>query len=348
MLNSIKIYFRNLIVDIYLQQITIIQEITGWSFFEFSDQGDSLSNTIFAGDSAGIDLWSLTYNHDTTAFYLFTYRAHYVPFQGDCQRITLDFNLNQIDVQYYPRWFESGISPCVMPDGNIITGGLYENMEPPKYSHMAAFKHDNSFNLIGECFIADPDYDIRKNNGRISLDYYYPNSIFLAGTFDWDVGIWREHPSWIVIGKMDSDLNLFKETYVGGDAFYQFHTLIATSDGGVFLSASRYDFTTQDHERDAYLIKLDSIDVSVNIGEVQCTSNIIKVFPNPADEYLTVEAVVANGNFVIYDLSGKILLKHFMSDMKETIPITGITSGIYLWSFQYKNTIFDKGKLIVK
>jgi hypothetical protein len=315
--------------------------------FEFSEQGESLSRVVFEGDSAGYVLWSLSYNHDSTLYFLYTYRAHFIQLEGTCQRITLDLNLNQTDVHYYPRWLRS-LSPCIASNGSLITGGLYENMEPPKYSNMAAFKHDQDFNLIGECYIADPDYEYRKDNGRISLDSYHSDAVFLAGTFDWDVGIWVNHPSWIVVGKLDSNLNLIKETYVGGDAFYHFHTVVATNDGGVFMSASRYDYLTQNQERDAYLIKLDSIDVSVNIIEINDETATVNVYPNPADEYVIIDAEEDDYTFILFDFSGKMVLQSRIRNCKTKISVTEIPSGIYFWSIQSNNRIIDKGKLIIK
>jgi hypothetical protein len=60
---------------------------------------------------------------------------------------------------------------------------------------------------------------------------------------------------------------LLTEKYIGGDAYYRFCNLTATSDGGLLITAMRYDYLTQDHERDAYIFKFDSIDLTVGIDE---------------------------------------------------------------------------------
>lgn len=313
--------------------------------FEFSEQGESLSRVVFEGDSAGYVLWSLSYNHDSTLYFLYTYRAHFIQLEGTCQRITLDLNLNQTDVHYYPRWLRS-LSPCIASNGSLITGGLYENMEPPKYSNMAAFKHDQYFNLIGECYIADPDYEYRKDNGRISLDSYHSDAVFLAGTFDWDVGIWVNHPSWIVVGKLDSNLNLIKETYVGGDAFYHFHTVVATNDGGVFMSASRYDYLTQNQERDAYLIKLDSIEVSVNISGLAIQNLQTIIFPNPGSDALTLQTTEFPSLFQLLNTQGKVTHEQMIIDRKTSISTSSLPSGVYIWVLQDNNTVIDRGKWV--
>jgi len=203
--------------------------------FDLSELGDSLAYRMYEGDSACDLLMSLTYNHDSTAYLLFTEGAHYVPYMGgEC--ITVDFELNQTDVYHYQRYFDDGLTAKLLPDGQLVTGGLFEDHGPPAIAIMKVLKHDTSFNLQAECNVGNPDFEIRKDNGHKTLDYYYPNSIFVAGTFDYDVGIWIPHPSWIVIGKMDSNLNLLNEKYIGGDAYYHFNTITATSDGGALIA----------------------------------------------------------------------------------------------------------------
>lgn len=315
--------------------------------FDLSERGDSLQYKMYEGDSAGIYLMSLTYNHDSSAYLIHTYRAHVLQFESEGQCITVDFDFNQTEVQYYPRWFDDGLTAKLLPDGSLVTGGLYEFAEPPPYSVMAAFKHDTNFNLMAECYVSNPDVDIRKDNGSKSLDYYYPNSIFVAGTFDYDVGIWIQHPSWIVIGKMDSDLNLLTEKYIGGDAYYHFNTITATSDGGALITTNRYDYNTQGYEHDVYIIKLDSLDLLVGNTEhhlVQIADVI--VYPNPASSYIYVRTSLKEANIVIYDLTGNEIRSSTITGLITKIEINELPSGTYIWHIYQQSKLIETGKFI--
>ena len=315
--------------------------------FHFSEDGDSLQYRNFAADSAGFRLFDVLYNYDSSSYLLLTYRAHYIPFQGLGQCITVDFNFNQTSVEYYPRWFDDGLFGKILPDGSLITGGLYENMEPPGMDHMAVFKHDTDFIQTGYCFIGDPDPEIRKDNGRRSLDFYYPNSIFVAGTYDYDVGIWIPHPSWIIIGKMDSDLNLIKETYIGGDAFYYFRSITATSDGGALIATNRYDYLTQDYEHDVYIIKLDSLDLTVGLIEPNKLSQLISVYPNPAQEHLYIKSNFSNAILFLYNSTGKLVLESSIQYGLNTIGLPEVPSGMYFWQTISSSNQVVKGKVII-
>lgn len=213
---------------------------------------------------------------------------------------------------------------------------------------MAVYKYDTNFNLLAECYVADPDYDIRKDNGARTIDYYYPNSIFVAGTFDYDVGIWIQHPSWIVIGKMDSDLNLITEKYIGGDAFYRFCNLTATSDGGLLVTAMRYDYLTQDQERDAYIFKFDSLDLIV--GNYENTSKKLAnaiVYPNPTSNYLYIRTTVANAEFILYDMGGNKLLNFPLASLITKKELNNISQGTYVWNIYQQSKLIETGKIIV-
>ncbi len=315
--------------------------------FDLSEQGDSLQYKMYEGDSAGVTLMCLTYNHDSTAYQIFTTEAHDIPFNGEAQCITVDFDFNQTDVQYYPRWFDDGLTAKLLPDGSLVTGGLFAFAEPPPFTVMATFKHDTNFNLLAECHVSDPDVAIRKDNGFKSLDYYYPNSIFIAGTFDYDVGIWIPHPSWIVIGKMDSNLNLLTEKYIGGDAYYHFNTITATSDGGALITTTRYDYLTQYHEHDVYIIKLDSLDLLVGNTEhplVQIADAI--VYPNPASDYVCVRTSVKNAGFAIYDLNGKKVMTKAITGLITQIKINELPAGTYVWHIYRQSKLIETGKFI--
>ncbi|MBU2554383.1 MAG: T9SS type A sorting domain-containing protein [Bacteroidetes bacterium] len=317
--------------------------------FELSEEGDSLAYRVYEDDSAGFTLMSISYNYDSTAYQLYTWGAHYIPYEGMAQCITVDFNLNQTDVKHYPRHFDDGLTGKILPDGNLITGGLYQNsnLPPAEASNMAVLKHDTSFNLLAECYVGDPDYDIRKDNGFRSMDFYYPNSIFVAGTFDFTTNNWPQRPSWIVLGKMDSDLNLLTEKYLGGDAYYHFNTITATSDGGALITTLRYDYLTQYHEHDAYIIKLDSMDLTVGITERKEKKLVDAiVYPNPTCDLINIRTAIKNAVFELYDLSGKKLISKPLTNLITPIKLENIVEGTYIWSVIQQNKLIETGKII--
>ncbi len=115
-------------------------------FFEMSENGDSLAYRAYAGDSAGTALYDLYYNHDSTAYLVNVYDTHPVPFWGERQILTIDFDFNQKKVTYLPRWHKA-ITSKLLPDGSIVSCGIYEGFVYNPYQQIkqiCALKHDTS------------------------------------------------------------------------------------------------------------------------------------------------------------------------------------------------------------
>jgi len=318
--------------------------------FEMSSIGDSMNYRYYQGDSAGMYLSDFIYNYDSTAYLALTTWAHPDGTFRIAQAISIDTNLNQTHVYYFPKYFDDIIVAKVAPSGNYIAGGGYfETTYPQGESSMAVYKLDTGFNLLGNCFVGDPDFDIRKDPGYVSMDFYDPNSIFVAGTFDFDIGIWINHPSWIVIGKVDSNMNLLTEKYIGGDAYYRFNTITATNDGGIFIGASRYDYLTQDHEHDAYYYRFDSIEMTVAIderNEESILQNAI-VYPNPASKSFFVRTSCLRSELILFNVNGEKVLTQSITGLVTEIKSVSLPSGVYIWQVVQEGKQIESGKLII-
>ena len=325
-------------------------------FFEIDENGDSVAYRAYAGDSAGRGLHDLYYNHDSSAYMVNVYHTHYIPYWGETQILTIDFDFNQTTVTYLPRWHEA-ITSRVLPGGSIVSGGIYDGYILNPYQHLkqiCALKYYTLMTLTDSTYFTNPDAEIGKREGYYrSIDYYYPNSIFVAGTYDYDVGIWVPHPSWIAIAKMDSNLNLLTEKYIGGDAFYLLSDIVATSDGGLLISTSRYDYNSQIQEHDGYIFKLDSLDLLVGNYEHKTGKQVKNaiVYPNPTRNKTTiyVRTAVQDARFVLYDLNGRKIKTVILNKQSLVTPVTisGLPAGNYVWRVIKQNKQIETGKLLI-
>jgi len=323
-------------------------------FFEMAENGDSLNYRVYDGDSAGWGLNDLYYNYDSSTYIVNVFHSHYVPYWGETQVISIDFNFNQTGVTYLPRW-HGAITSRILPDCSVVSGGIYDGFVLNPYQHLiqiCALKYDTSLKLTDSCYFTNPDDEIGKREGYYnSIDYYYPNSIFVGGTYDYDVGIWITHPSWIALAKMDDNLNILSEQYIGGDAYYFLLDVVATSDGGVLLSTSRYDYQTQDYEHDLYVFKLDSIDLLVGTYKHK-NNDLVKnaiVYPNPVREKVYVRTAVKDANFCLYDINGKIIKEVHLNEqgLITTVNLYAIPNGNYIWTVIHQNDLIETGKLMI-
>ncbi len=76
--------------------------------------------------------------------------------------------------------------------------------------------------------------------------------------------------------------------------------------------------------------------------------NIIKVYPNPTTDKLTIEfnSDIENMQLIIYDIVGREVLKRSLKHKSSTISIQSLKSGIYFYTLSGYGTETISGKII--
>jgi len=76
----------------------------------------------------------------------------------------------------------------------------------------------------------------------------------------------------------------------------------------------------------------------------------IKVYPNPANDYVTFELGerVSNGMIEIFTVEGKLVRTCIMNDIKSTVRINGLASGTYYFNLREGKHLLNTGSFIVK
>lgn len=157
-----------------------------------------------------------------------------------------------------------------------------------------------------------------------------------------------EAPSWIVINNYDSQLNLnFQEIY-GGDAFYIPHCVASTHDSGFVVASSRYDWKTQDMERDVYVLKVNKEGLIVRVeGEKTNYSNEVVVFPNPGKNAIHIETQYLQSVLKMFNLSGILELEQNLYSKSSVVKVNDLIPGAYVYQI-YKNKKMVKQGLWIK
>lgn len=315
--------------------------------FEISEMGDSTAYRLFEADSAG-EVGALTYNHDSSAYLFHTHFAHYSSSGPESQCIEVDFDLNQTKVMYYPRWFEGNMTAKILPDGNIISASSYfEPFTKGSDDYIAVYKLDSSMNELAECKFTHPDTNAQ--GGTVMLDYYNPSYIYAGGTHNHQLGTWIPGPTWIVIARMNENLEIEYEKYIGGDGAYLFQTLVATPDSGVMITAMWYDYSSQSYQHDVLILKLGYEDFMTTIYEesdIQIRSAI--VYPNPGTNQLSIRTALRNTRFKLFDMQGKLVLNEAINQVMSTFDVSRLNKGIYAWQLHDGLNIIESEKWIKK
>jgi hypothetical protein len=79
-------------------------------------------------------------------------------------------------------------------------------------------------------------------------------------------------------------------------------------------------------------------DSTLSINEVKLTIVNLKVYPNPASDYITISGLKTTENYEIYNLIGQKIRKGITTN-DESIDIQNLIKGIYLLKLENGNTL---------
>ena len=160
--------------------------------------------------------------------------------------------------------------------------------------------------------------------------------------------------AWLV--KYDGNGNrLWQRTFnkYGGNNQHYFWDIQSTFDKGFIICGDLTNISIP--EKNLWVLKLDSmgcevVNCSVGVEEEAVLKEIVKVYPNPTKDIITIqinETTFNNGTFKLIDVMGKEVLNRKIESNTTSIDISQYTKGVYFYQLiNYKERI--SGKLIIQ
>jgi len=204
---------------------------------------------------------------------------------------------------------------------------------------------DTSLNITKSNHFGVPDTLDRGCYFGPTIDFRNPDSIYFAGFKNNNQ--WPPSPttvSWIMVGQTDSLLQPRFLHYIGGDGYYQPNYIIATPDGGCFVSFGKW--SPEKYVYDLVFLKLNN--EGLIVGDHQPGLEIKKaiVYPNPATDNIQVETALRNATMHIFSLSGDFMGSHALDIGTTTIDIQGFAPGTYAYTITNNKGQIENGKFI--
>ena len=176
-------------------------------------------------------------------------------------------------------------------------------------------------------------------------------NIYIGGTsnFDYTNPFWSTFDSWFHLIKINPDISPIWEYWYGGDAYYFLYTILATNDGGCIMVGNRYDYETQNQERDIYIVKVDSNGLITWTQEIPTDKPETTVYPNPGTNVLNIKNDNNLLDFELINLNGQIVIRQIVNNNINTINTESLKPGMYFYKLNdNKNKTFETGKWIKK
>jgi hypothetical protein len=306
---------------------TVSPSICDILIYHLSSNGDSISAKYFIGVP---DFMRACYANifANNKLYVFTSHLHQVGTLGSM--IVYDTSLNAIDTFDIPNDLYDIYSPSLINDSTfaILTKGV-----PSSKVYLSLI--DNSAKL----YVSKP---YGYNNTLMypafisSLSTNINKKIFFCATKDLSMTnpyFGHGKPSQLMISKTDQYLNDQWITLYGGDRYYAATTIVSTSDGGCVLIATCNDTINHAGKRNILVLKLDSSGSYTNVSELELSTSIIRVFPNPANDIINVDigyGMRLPGRITVYNGSGNEILQESIKSEIFSISIKNLRSGIYI------------------
>jgi hypothetical protein len=267
------------------------------------------------------------------------------------QILLVDSDFEIISVKPIP-WYNAELNSAKYIDDNsyLLTGKKLYLYNIEYEWDMGLLKFDNDENLLDSLSFGKQD-TVDTPGIFSNLDFVDASNIYYGGFSNVDMGnpYYSQMPSWIILNKLDENLSLKWQKFYGGDACYNLWAMIASQDGGCIMAGTRYDYLTQNQERDVYILKVNEDGLITWAHNVPMVKKEIIVYPNPGRDKLMVKSSTDNLIFELYNSSGKKLITHELQQPESEINTTLLKPGIFVYKIKNKKgQIVETGKWIKK
>ena len=323
-------------------------------FYKLTQDGDTIKSKFFKDTNTKHRMAEDILEKKDSSGYLIFARGYNDLTNTWSQVINLDTNLNVIAIEGitgYFGYFEFNNSAKWLTDTSYLLTGTRNYGDEQDIEILLMDKNNNaiSYNYFGEH--GTPDYPAWIK----SLDFVKPDSIYFVGFSDVyeNLGL-PSYYNYIIINNLDSNLNLNWQKYYGGDAYYEVESILATSDGGCLVLSWRYDYETQNNERDIHILKIGggtadtaTVDTTSITGDVHCKFKDIILYPNPGYNQVYVRTALKGDIFLkMYDITGNLIINKKIKTGITQISVSTLPEGIYFYRFTNNKKIIETGKWI--
>jgi hypothetical protein len=256
-----------------------------------------------------------------------------------CDMMIVDTSLNFVSIKpipsgVYPHFgdFFGTVTAKRVTDTTFLVAGSYWHQYYPSASQrdIGFIEYDSTLTptpLHTMGVIDTVDY----GGFNKTFDFVNSDSIYYTGTKRFASGFFPQQVSWIYAGIFNREYELYYEKFYGGDAHYWVASIMRTSDGGSLISGNRYDYHTQNSERDVFFLKLTPEGLITGKREnQQCPYLPFAIYPNPGADILHLDMVLREAQFTLFNLSGMQLKNALIQEGENQIDCCSLSPGCYI------------------
>jgi hypothetical protein len=286
-----------------------------------------------------------------TSGYLMMITGHYLlNTNSSSQMLTIDYSLNVTHTDSIPGQLALYLDAKFLNTNELLITGkrTYQNSNP-RTDKLGILKLDSAYQIENDYYLGPVD-TISYPGYYSNLDFVDTNKIFFAGTTNQSLySSFPTNPSYILVGRFDASLQLTWQNNYGGDQYYGVCCVAAVSDGGLIIGATSFNYLYQNHERDVYILKVDSNGLITSQNNLETpTDNKVFIYPNPGNNIINIETQSKNLFFCLFDLMGRKIIHQFIDPKQKVVHTGSLPKGIYVYQVIENGSLIGYGKWIKK
>ena len=161
---------------------------------------------------------------------------------------------------------------------------------------------------------------------------FHEGNIYYGGVLNFHIP-YTTDVSWIILNKLDSNLNPIWQKYIGGDRFYQLFSINVRSDGSCLMTGFGIDLLNGFNNADLFLAKIGPNGEFLSNQEIPQNIMEVKVYPNPGHDYFMLD-VQLNGKdqlLELYNMAGVLCHSQALQNGNNRIGTQTLAQGMYIY-----------------
>ena len=163
----------------------------------------------------------------------------------------------------------------------------------------------------------------------------------------------QQEPSYIMLYKFSPELDLLWQRYIGGEGMYEAYAMRTTPEGGILVTGCFSETPPNGStKKEFFILQTDGngLFTGMDDDQVKITSSEAIVFPNPARGFVNIEfsQVYQTARFQLLDIGGKMVLEKQLTTNRQSINISAIPAGTYVYRIFNEKGLDERGKVVVE
>ena len=216
---------------------------------------------------------------------------------------------------------------------------------------LGVFAVDTAGTILKQLIVGKPDTSDYPAY-QTSMATVNDTTIYIGGYVS-HLDFFPEQPSFIELYLIDTALNLLGYLQYGGEAMYWLNGIIPASDGGCLLYAMRYDYQSNNYERDIHIVKMQREDMELitKISQPNDNYSDLLAFPNPAKDQINIPLsgiLEQPARILVFKLDGRKVFDKQIEGQGNliSININPLSEGLYIYKVQQSGQVIITGKFL--